>query len=88
MAHTLPQEEQGDLHEDACSDGIDLDDVEHPSCLTEAALVIKRAEDALGPLSKGQKVDLLLDNLPELEGCADATAIVERLEREKNGGRA
>jgi hypothetical protein len=56
--------------------------------LADAALVIKRAEDDLGPLSKGQKVDLLLDNLPELEGCADATAIVERLEWEKHGGRA
>lgn len=64
------------------------DDTHDDELLADAALVIQRAEKDLGPLTKGQKVDLLLDNMPVLEGCADATAIVERLEKGKGEGGA
>jgi hypothetical protein len=46
----------------------------------QAERVIQRAEAALGPLSAGEKTDLLLDNMPILRDCSEAREIVLFLE--------
>lgn len=43
---------------------------------------IREAEKTLGSLTEGQKVDLLLDNFPELIGCDEAREIVKSLQKE------
>lgn len=45
-------------------------------------LVIENAERALGRLSDGQKVDLLLDNLPALEGSEHAMELLGLVKEE------
>lgn len=48
---------------------------------TRATDVISKAEAALGPLSRGQRIDLLLDNVPELKGRDEAEEIVQLIEK-------
>lgn len=46
-----------------------------------ACEVIEGAEKALGKLNPKSYVDLLLDNMPELHGVADAKAILAEIGR-------
>lgn len=43
---------------------------------TPCGRCIARAEEDLGPLSEGQKADLLLDNFPELANFQEAVEMV------------
>lgn len=51
-----------------------------PTLVAEAASLITRAEQSLGPLTHGQRVDLLLDNLDWLGSCDDAKALLTQLD--------
>ena len=48
--------------------------------LNRAQEIIAAAEIDLGRLTIGQKIDLLLDNMCEIQSCSQAEDIVLRLE--------
>lgn len=47
--------------------------------LVQAALLIACAERQLWPLSRGEKIDLLLDNMPSIKSRDEGLQIVEAL---------
>lgn len=54
-----------------------------PSQVALAFLLIERAEAMLGPLSDGQRADLLLDNMMALRGHDEARALLEAINEQE-----